>query len=472
MTFEIVAAGPRRRFGERFGPPLLAAIGTSVVAASAICLLLVGPLLIVFAIQTFAPDEQAGRVLSHVPDVVRSNLWLIWPTAVIAIGGPYPGVLMQNSRRNRALFLRRFGDTDATSAVSAALNRMGRRWLVITLDDGNVAAISTGARAIRSALSIGGAAAEVGIEIAVGVAKIYRALFVVCLLGSTVYFLVAFVSGSTSGWNIIGIVGVCAAIFAAGIITALLSVPLLFSALALADDAKRRDSRYSAGSVEDLLEIRNKLRDQTRSFFAAKLAVVTVETSRDADLWRAGVSGFALHADAAIIDISYPTGHVAWEVSDMLTRLGERCVIVGEAGRLEAIQAATPADSTALDELLIGRRVLSYQPTRHGLRRFARSLQATLEARIRGAVNENQDDTLMDPAERADALFKKSHWRYQHNFSTTDAVSQTREAIRIYAELAHADPARFADKHAQAARLLESLEVRQAASGRRWSRRR
>jgi hypothetical protein len=60
-----------------------------------------------------------------------------WPLAIR---------LVRNNRRS-VLFLRRFGDTDATSVVTDAVWRIGASWRVVTLDDETVAPVGNNARA-------------------------------------------------------------------------------------------------------------------------------------------------------------------------------------------------------------------------------------------------------------------------------------------------------------------------------------
>jgi hypothetical protein len=467
MTIRIVTSEPRRRFGDRFWPPIATMVGTLLVVGSAISLPLVAPLMVAFAVQAFATHDQA----KHVPRAVLSNLWLVWPAAILAVGGPYPGMLMQNFRRSRVLFLRKFGYTDATKAVSAALDNMDRRrWLMVTLDDGKVAGVATRARAARGALSIGDALVKMMIGVAVSLAKVYRVLFVLSIVATIAYFAVEVVIHSGSGVgltrNVLGTVVVCISIFAAGIVTAVLSVPLFFTVLALNGDATDdRAARYMAETVEGMLEIRNKIRDQTRSFFGSKLVVVTVGQNSDAGLWKKAVSGFALHADAPLIDVSQPTESLVWEIVDMLDRFGGRCVFVGEAGRLAAMRAASTTEYATLSELLSESCVLAYDTSRRGIRRFTRALHATLEARMRLSAPERKVDTLMDPAERADALIARS----ERDASSPEAIPDVEEAIRIYAELAVARPLPYADKHAQATQWLRTLQARPVTPSRWWS---
>ena len=57
------------------------------------------------------------------------------------------GLSLLRGRRQSALFLRRFGFTDATEALSTAVTRsLGRRWRLVTLDDSKVAPVGVGGR--------------------------------------------------------------------------------------------------------------------------------------------------------------------------------------------------------------------------------------------------------------------------------------------------------------------------------------
>lgn len=51
------------------------------------------------------------------------------------------GILLIRGRRRLVLFLRRFGDSEATHAVTVATRCIGRSWRLVTLDDARIASV-------------------------------------------------------------------------------------------------------------------------------------------------------------------------------------------------------------------------------------------------------------------------------------------------------------------------------------------
>jgi hypothetical protein len=464
---KIVSSGPRRRLPDRLKANGARAAFVMLIL-SATALLLVGPMFVIFVLQTVTRGDGPGHVLAHVPHLVRSNLWLAWPLAVVAISSPYTAGSFIDIRRTHVLFLRKFGNSDATDTVSFAMRRIGRLWMGITLDDSEVAVVGTRARGARGLSMVSEALGETAADLIMPAVHLLRRVLALAFAGVVVAVLVTLVhSGPTWAGSFLRlclyVLGACAALLVMGFVIVLLGVPLWMTVMALGHNREENphEQRYSARSPADVIDIRRKIKKGEHSPFGLKLAVVTVDTS----FWREAVGGLALITGIPLLDVSRPTEALIWEVAEMLGRFGDRCVFVGEVERL----SAEPADehTARIRELLAGRPVLAYRTGRRGRRAFTRALRATFEARTRLPLPDEQDDPLTEPREqlvqRVNALLEMADLRYRHHLSLPEALGQAREAERILTALAAEDPGTFGAQLRQAVKLRSDLDGRPGA---------
>ncbi len=146
-----------------------------------------------------------------------------------------------------------------------------------------------------------------------------------------------------------------------------------------AEGAKRASVISRDGIYHEAREIARR----SRKVFGPRLVVLCVASPH----WQHAVMELAKVSSLPLIDISDPTPNVLWEVEELITRFGDRCVLIGHSERLQSFAAATAEDSTItpatrrLLHLLRGREVLAYTTDRRGLRRFSNALRKLLLSR-------------------------------------------------------------------------------------------
>jgi hypothetical protein len=162
MAVTVVLDGPRRHRGERVGRAAAATLGALllvITVASCLRTFWLGFLLLG---RFFAdPGEDP---LDFLPPVVRTYVWpLVLAGLAITIAARAAGGRLARGHRRSVLFLRRFGHTEATSAVTVAAATIGGSWRLVTLDDDKIAPIGVGAQI--TALRKGwGRASELGMR--------------------------------------------------------------------------------------------------------------------------------------------------------------------------------------------------------------------------------------------------------------------------------------------------------------------
>jgi hypothetical protein len=297
--------------------------------------------------------------------------------------GLWAGLRLLRGRRRIVLFLRRFGYMDATRAVSFATTTAGGGvWRLVTFDD-------------EMARGIGGSTAP-GRASGTGVVHLLTAVAVFVWwfvsVGADQMFdnfqnsghLIS--SSGSAGLDQVG--SVIGAAFGVGIIMFILgvlllalldvTVPLLLFNYAKARCAERalteriRSDRNITGRVVVIAR-------RGRKVLAPRLVVVTVAHA----VWRQAVHAFARSAAAVIIDVTIPSESLRGEITTLLPVLGHRCVLIG---RLDALTRVLPNGRTVMDSPPVrdidGRDILAYRTDNQSLRRFARALRDTIEARV------------------------------------------------------------------------------------------
>lgn len=327
--------------------------------------------------------------------------------AAVTILVPLAGIRLLRGRRNLVLFLRRFGYSDATVAITFAVAQtIGRSWRLVTLDDAAIVPVGV-STPVKRAFGAG----RVGTAF---LAKTWRAI-----LGAAIRLMTAAVAGMlvvfgfivlhhrslatlatnaldtkhATQWDAPGVlrvlfvVTVVAAAVGVGVSVlvlpalAFLNVSLFLSisarALRDAEQAKVGTIRSAKGGEQ----MAQALRRQARKIFSPRLVVLTVAS----EVWQAAVRSLASDAVVVLIDVSEPTENLLWEIEEVAADPTVRFVLVGSLDRLRQmadVNAAPAPGSLAgrLAALLDGREVLAYTADRRSMKRFARTLRASLEA--------------------------------------------------------------------------------------------
>jgi hypothetical protein len=330
------------------------------------------------------------------------------------------GLRLVRGARTSVLFLRRFGYSEATRAVTfAVLKTVGRTWRLVTLDDKQIAplGIPSGAKwffvgshglmqvvltpfkifrfyPVALALTIAVIAIDVGgavlwpspgasIE---SVATRYFDIFEVLLSrrfpidavqpnfpGVFALFLIVM------GWPLVVLPTIALAVppWVWPIVLAFF-VYIAFSidVVRAADNARTRDVRHE----RDIFVATHAVTEASRRLLAPRLFVLRVDSS----IWRETVSRFARQTSVALIDISEPSPHLLWEVEELTLRTRTPCVFIGEYARVaplgdDQIRSEAEASFPQLALLLGQQEVLAYTTDREGRRRFARALRGKLQ---------------------------------------------------------------------------------------------
>lgn len=280
----------------------------------------------------------------------------IWATlaisGVVAIASFAAGVRLVRGRRRLVLFLRRFGFTGATRALTEAVaGSLGHDWRLVTLDDAEVAAVGVHRRS-RRAVRLG----WLTVAVVVG----FGGWLLLSVLGSEPGEDASF--GDAIGAALfVGLVIVFLA--AVGVVMLVVSV-----FLAVGTRALRRAERSKALLItqpEDVDRSARRVKHQATRFFAPRLIVARVTNP----LWRQVVERLLQVADVVIVDVSELSPNMLWELG-ILSAHGRPWVAVGQANRLQATDGR-------LAQAVGDRDVLTYREQR--LAGFGPALRRSLE---------------------------------------------------------------------------------------------
>lgn len=371
MGVRIVLDGPRPDAGRKLGRAVAVAASLPLLLVGVVALIGLVYLVVLQLTDSVDPSDQD-----------KAALYTAW-CAVAAVIGLWAGLRLLRGRRRIVLFLRRFGYMDATRAVSfAATTALGGVWRLVTFDD-------------EMARGVGGSTAPrraSGTGVVVLLAAVAGLVWWFMSAGADDMFADFQASGVVSsstgsegldkiGTAIGAAMGVGIIMFILGVLLLVLlgvTVPLLLFNYARARRAERalteriRSDRNIPGRVSAIAR-------RGRKVLAPKLVVVTVAHA----VWRQAVHAFANSSAAVIIDVTIPSESLRWEITTLLPALGRRCVLVG---RLDALTRMLPNGRTVMDSPLArdidGHEILAYRTDNQSLKRFARALRDTIEARV------------------------------------------------------------------------------------------
>lgn len=296
---------------------------------------------------------------------VLTYYWAALPSAgVVGVSFLIAGTRLVRGRRRLVLFLRRFGLTSSTEAITRAIwDGLGKRWRIVTLDDYSVAAVGVDRKARRR------------LRQARYLTVIVAVLLAVAMYG---YFYAWFQAnkGLMSDFQEIG--STMALVLVAAVGTVLISVfaltlwAVLVSSSWIARSADRSKAVVIARR-EEILPVANRLAVRARRVFSARLAVVRVENA----YWRDVVEYLVILCDAVVVDISSASPNLTWEIQT-LTAQGKRWVPVGQFDRLLALQQDSSPDALGVRRVVGSHVVLAYRDGRSLA--LARTLEAALNS--------------------------------------------------------------------------------------------
>jgi hypothetical protein len=397
MPIHVVVHQRRRRHAARVQRGVVRMLGTLLVLGG---LALVPVFLVAAFLERWHSTSKSGSVGTGTAILV-----LALGIAVVILG-PFIGVRLIRGKRNLVLFLRRFGYSEATVAITFAVTQtLGPSWRLVTLDDAAIAPVGVSGT-VKRAFAAGRVAGGV-------LGKTWRAIiglafWVMSAAMVAVFAVIGFValhhrslatlatdtldSKHATQWDAPGALRVLFAVMASAgavvVATSLLVfllIPFLNVQVFLRSTARAlRDAEGAqVGAIRSLQsceQTAQAVRRQTRKIFSPKLVVLRVAS----DLWQAAVRRLASDAAVVLIDVSEPTENLLWEIEEVTTDPNLHFVLVGSLDRVRSLadMNAPPVPGglgERLAALLDGREVLAYATDRRGMKRFARALRASLE---------------------------------------------------------------------------------------------
>jgi hypothetical protein len=311
------------------------------------------------------------------------------------------GRWLRRGARNLVLFLRRFGYTDASGVVThAVLGSLGRSWRVVTLEDASISPVDIpgGTKRLFRAAE-GGVHALTWPFQMIATAAIFAFWIAVCgmsaiaasravrdqdlgTLGRAIWPSHP-ISGDAQAFHvlfIVAVVSVGATAVGLGVVAFVTALDP-FVHVTQRIRAAEQSSRASVSAPSDLRPVISLIKRRSRRFFGPRLVVVAVSS----DMWQKVVQRLASTVRAILIDVSEPTDNLLWEIQNIFSAGGTRCVLIGRYDRVRHLAldvpdpASTAENARRLAALLDGHEVLAYTTDPGDFRRFTRSLRSTLE---------------------------------------------------------------------------------------------
>ena len=420
MAVRVVLDCPHPYLGPRLRELVRAAIGVVLAVIGTAAWLLIIPMSLLAV--AWLQGEDLNLEIADGRVIPAETFLTIWAAAAacILLRLRGRGLRLVRGARTSVLFLRRFGYTDATRAVTfAVLKTIGRTWRLVTLDDTQVEALGIPAASkwfffgghalmrlvlapfkifrfypVALAIVIGVVVIDVGrvvlwpspgvtIE---GVATPYFRVFEALLSRRLPLELVRPTPAGlfalfavVMGWPLVLLPAIATAVPPWLWLVALaLFAYIGFSidVVRTADKARTRDVPHEAAIQQAVYEVG----EASRRLLAPRLFVLSVDSS----VWHETVSRFARQSSVALIDISEPSGNLLWEVEELTLRTKTPCVFIGEYDRVaplgdDGLRSHTELSFPQLALLLGEHEVLAYTTDRAGQRRFARALRGKLQ---------------------------------------------------------------------------------------------
>ncbi|HEV8392954.1 MAG TPA: hypothetical protein VGQ37_01720 [Vicinamibacterales bacterium] len=422
MAVRIVLDCPHPYLGPRLREALLAAIGACFAVVGTVAWLLIVPMSVLAIAwlrgENINLDLENGRVIT---DRMLLTTWgAVAACIVLRFRGR--GLRLVRGARTSVLFLRRFGYTDATRAVTFAVtNTIGRTWRLVTLDDNQTAplgipsgpkwffTISHGVmRAVLApfkilrfyplalALAIVIIAADVGRAVlwptrgtsVETVVTRYFELFDVMFLSRRLPLDAVQLNGPgvfaviliTMGWPFVVLPPIALAVPPWVWLVALAFFVYVAFSIDVVRNADKGRTRHVTAEPGIFSAVR-EVGEASQRLLAPRLFVLRVEPA----IWQQTVSSFARHTSVALVDISEPSVNLLWEIEELTLRTRTPCVFIGEYDRVaplgdDRVRSQSEQGFPQLAILLGEEEVLAYSTDRAGRQRFARALRGKLQA--------------------------------------------------------------------------------------------
>ena len=424
MAVRVVLDCPHPYLGPRLWELFRAAIGAVLAVIGTVAWLLIIPTsLLAFA---WLQGEDLNLEIADGRVIPAETFLTIWAAAAACILLRFRGrgLRLVRGARTSVLFLRRFGYTDATRAVTFAVTKtVGRTWRLVTLDDEQTAAlgippapkwfftISYGV--LQTALApfkifrfypVALAIVVGVIVVDVGRATLWPSPGHTVETAATRYFEILDVLLSrrlpleavrpnlpgifalflvVMGWPIVLLPAVATAVpWWAWLVALAFFVYVGFSidVVRNADKARTHEVKHEAAINQAVAAVG----EASQRLLAPRLFVLRVDSS----IWHETVSRFARRSSVALIDISEPSANLLWEVEELTLRTKTPCVFIGEYDRVAPLGDDDVRSNAELSfpqlALLLGEHeVLAYTTDRAGQRRFARALRGKLQQATR-----------------------------------------------------------------------------------------
>jgi hypothetical protein len=423
MAARIVFDCPHPYVGGRLLQLVLAAAGAVFVVVGTLAWIVVIPLGILVVAWFRGEDlSELGPATVDVPSTVLLAFGLAMACLVLRFRST--GLRLVRGTRTFVLFLRRFGYSDATRAVTFAVTRtIGRMYRVVTLDDAQAVPLGLppgtkwfffGSYRLMQAIAFPFQTLRL-VPYAMMAAWVLLGIDVLRVLnrpepGETLntvasrYFAILDTTFSMRlpvdlvRPDVPGIVAALVVVCVWPIVLApfVAAVPLWvwpavfvfcvyigFSMTALIPAEQGRTR--SIQTMNDIGAAVHHVKMASEKLAAPRLFVLKVASS----IWRETVSRFAQAAPVAIVDLSEPSEHLLWEIQELKTRTHTRCVFIGQHDRVAPladpeITSTAEADFPQLALLLEHDEILAYTTDWRGRRRFARALRGKLSEAVRG----------------------------------------------------------------------------------------
>lgn len=345
-------------------------------------LLLIGLVALVLAV-TFGIATVAYVLGDNEEPLQTGEVLFLIGSAAAAVIGLWLGIRVLRGRRRLALFLRKFGFSDATEVLSFAVgSAMGDQWRLATLDDTETEPVGVA----------GGGKRVAGIAGVIGLAVVGYGLYWFFGGGFDAY-----IDGieTDSGGSAEGFEEIIGAMFAEAVLIIVViifvgtlvifgliiaGVVALFSFGSVA--SARRAERGKALDIltePDIDPAVKRIHKRSRRVFGPRLTVVRVANT----IWKDVVHRLARSSSAIVIDVSQPTENLLWEVESLRPGYRSRWVLIGEEDSVRQLSHPGESDPGSLAQRLAafldGESILAYESEERGdIKRFVRLLRRRL----------------------------------------------------------------------------------------------
>jgi hypothetical protein len=279
------------------------------------------------------------------------------------------GVVLIRGKRHLALFLRKFGFTQATETLSLAIGSgLGRRWRLVTLDDHDVAPMGVSGQsrwtvrlvrlvlvALAVAATVGGIRAVAGSATDEAANEAYDQAYADAIASGDSELEAAFSAGFSKAVTAV-LMAVLVVVLWSVLISLLATGSLLFTVIGRS--ARRAERAKAVVVVRDaqVSAAAHRLRRASRRVLAPRVTVARVADR----LWQLLVRALASTCDVVLVDVSYPTKNLLWEIQS-LEELRARWLPIGQSDRLGALVRDPSPEAAELRQLLAGREVIGYR---------------------------------------------------------------------------------------------------------------